>query len=314
MNGSQITIGRSLQEHGQIVVPNHNGDLVAIWPYGVGDTPHALIVGATGSGKTTLVRWMVIDLIWSPGSKRVTLIDGKGADSFAMFMDRRHVVGIFNRPDPTSTEKDPIPDVVRAFHKEVRRRYTEFSIAKRWAMMTESRINYNRPEPMWLILDEYMEWILGLGKQLQVQMLKALISIAQKAREANAHLIIATQAPYAETVGETGLPGPLKRQLKCRIAVAGTQGLDDIEAKMAFGPGFGNAGDWINRAAANAGLKGKQRRGIGMVRVGFQQAYFKCPWVADPYHWETSEPDRIAALKMLPPKLKLVKTDEEESA
>lgn len=317
MNGSQIVIGRALQNGSYIVVPNHKNVPVAVWPYGTGDCPHALIVGTTGAGKTTLVRWMVIDLIWSPQAKKITLIDGKGADSFLMFTGQPGIAGIANKPDPTSGKKDPIPDIIRLYHKEIQRRYDEFTEAKRQALWTGRRIDYTPPVPLWLIFDEFLDWILGLPGKLQREMHKLLIFIGQKGREANCHLVIATQAPYAETISETGLPGLLKRQLKCRIAVVGNHGLDDIEAKMAFGAGHANAGDIIASAAIKAGLKGKQRRGVGMIRVGSWQATFKCPWVADPLHWDCSEKDRIAALRMLPRKLHLVKNTndtEEETA
>jgi energy-coupling factor transporter ATP-binding protein EcfA2 len=311
MNPNQIVIGHALQKSGQLVV-QQNGTPVAVWPYGSGDAPHCLVVGSSGSGKSTLVRWLVLNLVNDPAPKRITLIDGKGANSYLMYKGQPHVVGVANKANRFTGQTDIIPDIIRLFHEEVQHRYEAFDNAKKKAHRIFGHIDYAPPPHMWLIFDEFLDWILSLPARTQREMHKLLISIVQTAREVNCHLLIATQAPYAEALGETGLHGLVKRNLNCRIAMVGNHGLDELEAKMAFGGGHSDSGKRVAIAAARAGLFGKDRRGVGILRVGFREATFKAPWIADCFHFETSERDRIAAIQMLPRKLKAVKTDDNE--
>jgi len=103
IDGERIRLGRALvHTTGPLTATDHKGDLVAVWPYAPGFAPHALILGTTGGGKTTLLRYMVTDLVRTPGPKALSLADGKGANSLLLFSYQPGVAVIANAPDPTA--------------------------------------------------------------------------------------------------------------------------------------------------------------------------------------------------------------------
>lgn len=310
MDGDRIRLGRALDQKavGPLVARDQrNGGQVtmAVWPYGPGFAPHCLIVGSTGGGKTSLLRYMVTDLIRThkdqPGRLEFGLADGKGASSFLMFSFQPGVVQVANKPDPTSDRKDPIPDMVRSFHATVQARYAEFADAKVEALASRGRVGYQPPALAVLLLDEYMDWVLGLTPKLRGEMITRLTQIGQIGREVNCRLWLAMQAPYVKAVADAGLPGLLKMQLKARIAATGTTGMDDREGQMGFDdPAFG---DRIEAAADQAGLEGDGRKGIGMIKIARHEQAFKTGFMADPLHWETSDEARESAWRLLPHRL-----------
>jgi FtsK/SpoIIIE family len=304
MDGDLIKLGRALDQKaaGPLVARNGTGVAMAVWPYGPGFAPHCLIVGSTGGGKTSLLRYMVTDLVRTykdqPKRLELGLADGKGASSFLMFSFQPGVVQVANKPDPTSPKKDPIPEMVRAFHGTVQARYGDFATAKLDALASRGRVAYDPPPLAVLLLDEYMDWVLGLAPKLRGEMITRLTQIGQIGREVNCRLWLAMQAPYVKAAADAGLPGLLKMQLKARIAATGTTGMDDREGQMGFDdPGFG---DRIEVAADAASLAGDDRKGIGMIKVARHEQAFKTGFMADPLHWETSDKDREAAWRLLP--------------
>ena len=289
-------------EEGYLVQETDSG-LHACWNYGPGHAPHCLIVGTSGGGKTALCRWMILDLILTPGSKALYLGDGKGAESFLLFHKQPGVADTANK-NHRNPREDPIVDMVETVWKETRRRYVMFSEAKYLARDTGRRLNYDLPPLLVLCIDDFMDWSQGLTDRHHKQVLQWLLSIAQEGREVNIHLWLATQAPYARALNDEGLSGPIKRQLKARIAMAGPMGLDDVEAKMAFNNT--KAGDWLELQARLWNLTGKRRMGLGMFAIDRTWMAFRAPWIADPYHWETSDKDREFVLNLLPRKLHLI--------
>ena len=308
MNGDRIQLGVALDQKATGPLVAHearNGGprkLYAVWPYGPGFAPHCLIVGSTGGGKTSLLRYMVTNLVRTykdhPGHLELGLADGKGASSFLMFSFQPGVVQVANKPDPTSERTDPIPEMVRAFHATVQARYHDFAAAKVEAMASRGRVTYDPPALAVLLLDEYMDWALGLTPKLRGEMITRLTQIGQIGREVNCRLWLAMQAPYVKAVADAGLPGLLKMQLKARIAATGTTGMDDREGLMGFDDA--DFGDRIEAAADRARLDGDDRKGIGMIKVARHETAFKTGFMADPLHWETSDTDREAAWRLLP--------------
>jgi hypothetical protein len=309
-----VALGHALaREPNYLAVPRPKDHLEerlwATWRYGQGHAPSLLLVGAPGTGKTVMLRWMILDLILSPGTKSLYLADGKGADNFLMFTGQPGVDGIASKPDPASKKLDPICVMIRYVHAQAHKRYATWSKAKRLALKTGKPVRYSHPPPMFLILDEYMDWEIGLTDKLRDEMLKLLQSIGQIGREVNVHLWIATQAPYARSV-EIGLPGPVKHLLKARIAMCGPMSLHSIEAKMAFDDA--HASDRIESYARRWDLKGEDRLGLGLFQVGANEVAFLAPWTPDFLHWETTEQDRLDILRLLPTKKIQLVTDEDE--
>ncbi len=283
MNGGRIYLGRALTHQPNPLAVPLGGRLLAVWPYQ--QVPHALIVGATGGGKTTLLRVMATDLARSPGRRAVVLCDGKGAGSFLMFDG---LAGVVLTNGTTETA-----EAVYAGHQEMTRRFTTREQARQQATATRARAAWTPPDELHLWIDEYLAWMLDLpdsdselGRKHQVRF---LVRIGQLGREVGVHLLLATQRPDARSI-DVGLPGNLKAQLRCRIAASGLMGLDSIESRMAFDD-------------PDAGERVPVELGGALIQVGRHEVGFRVPWLADPTDPETSDTDRQAAWALLPPRL-----------
>lgn len=270
-------LGRALDKTDSPLLVEVKGGRYAVWPrYANG----MLVVGATGNGKSTLLRYMVTDLVRTPGSKALFLADGKFSGAFLMFRDVPGVAGIAVTPDQ-------ITGMVRGYFDEVERRYGALSEAREQALKTRGRPRYEPPGPLYLILDEYLNWVLALPDRERKEVIAKLVRVGSIGREVNCRLVIATQRPGTAEV-TVGLPGLLKAQLKCRVAASGLLGLDSIETRMAF--------DDDSYAA-----RMPSRLGAGFVKVGRHEVKFVVPWLADPTDPDTSDGDRQAAWNLLHP-------------
>jgi DNA segregation ATPase FtsK/SpoIIIE-like protein len=279
MEHERIRLGLALTRTKGPLVVDIGGQLHAVWPYGPGHAPHVLVIGSTGGGKTTLLRYMLTGLLRTPGQKAVSLADGKGASSFLMFYGLPGVADVANTPGE-------ITAMVRGFHADIETRYARLVQAKETALKTRGRPAYQRPGPSWLVLDEYMNWVLGLDDTTRKEVIGKLVRIGSVGREVEGRLLIATQRPDAKSI-DAGLPGLLKAQLKARIAATGVMGMDSIEARMAF-----DDDKYADRVP--------DRLGGGLIKVGRHEAPFVVPWMADPTDPGTSDADREAAWRLLP--------------
>jgi len=277
-----VRLGRALAATpGPLTVRAPSGTVHAVWPYGPGAAPHALVIGSTGGGKTTLLRYVTTQLLRAPGPKALSLACGKGAGSFRMFQDVPGVAAVANTPAETTA-------MAAGFYQLVEGRYRDLAAAR--DLLAAGRpASYARPGPAWLVVDEYLTFILGVPdtrpQRLRTQLIAGLVRVGAVGREVNCRLVVATQRPDAKSV-DTGLPGILMAQLKCRIAATGVMGMDSVEARMAF-----------DDADAR---RVPSRVGGGLVKVGRHEAAFVTPFMADPTDPATSEADRDAARRLLP--------------
>jgi len=281
MNGDRIRLGRALVHTTGPLTAEHDGKRYAVWPYGSGFAPHCLVVGSTGNGKSSLLRYMVADLVKTPGPKALSLADGKFSGSWLMFRDVPGVAAI-------ASTSDEITAMVRGYFDEVERRYAALSAAREQALKTRGRPHYQPPGPLFLVLDEFLNWVLSLGEKLRKEVIAKLVRVGSIGREVDCRLVIATQRPGTKDGVDTGLPGVLKAQLRCRIACCGVLGIDSIEARMAFDED------------AYAGRMPEPRLGAGFVKLGHHEVKFVTPWLGDPTDPTTSDEDREAAWRLLP--------------
>jgi DNA segregation ATPase FtsK/SpoIIIE, S-DNA-T family len=156
----------------------------------VRDGPHALVAGTTGSGKSELLRSMVIGLAagHSPNAITFVLIDYKGGAAFAECAALPHTVGLVTDLDPQSTRR-----ALTSLDAELKRREELFAQAN-----VSDLAGYRRSPPqrtdslarLVLVVDEFA----ALADELP-DFLRGLISIAQRGRSLGVHLVLATQRP-----------------------------------------------------------------------------------------------------------------------
>lgn len=281
MTGYHAKLGVALTKNeGPLTITNGDGSLSAVWPdYANG----LLLVGSTGNGKSSLLRQITYSLLKTDGPKAIHLADGKFSGGFLMFEDVPGVASVANTPAM-------ITSLVRFYFAEVEDRYTKLSDARTSAQQTRARPEYQPPGPLYLILDEYLNWVLALSDKERKEVIAKLVRIGSIGREVRCRLVIATQRPGTKDGGDTGLPGPLKAQLKARVAATGMLGIDRIEARMAFDED------------AYAARMPDPKVGHGYIQVGPHEAGFRTPWLADPTDPDTSDRDRQHAWDLLFPK------------
>lgn len=185
---------------------------VPVWmEFSSSDSPHLLIGGTTGSGKSVALESIIGGLChyYGPDELRLFLVDPKGVE-LERFADSPHVEGeIGTWPD----------DAIRLLGDSVsdmQARYSRFKVAK-----VKDIVSYNAtvvPEERipWhvVVLDEYADLTSSPEDRREIEAL--LKRLAQKARAAGIHVIVATQKPSAEIIS-TSIRSNLPAQLALRV-------------------------------------------------------------------------------------------------
>ncbi|MDQ7015934.1 MAG: DNA translocase FtsK 4TM domain-containing protein [Gammaproteobacteria bacterium] len=195
--------------------------------------PHLLVAGTTGSGKSVAVNAMLISLLYksSPNDVRMILIDPK-------MLELNVYEGIPHLLTPVVTDMKEAANALRWSVAEMERRYRLMA-----SLGVRNIVGYNRKvteaieagEPLKdptykrseafdpaapipflenlpyivVVVDEFADMMMVVGKKAE----ELITRIAQKARAAGIHLILATQRPSVDVI--TGL---IKANVPTRIA------------------------------------------------------------------------------------------------
>ncbi|MFT6190103.1 MAG: S-DNA-T family DNA segregation ATPase FtsK/SpoIIIE [Oleispira sp.] len=193
--------------------------------------PHLLVAGTTGSGKSVGVNAMIISLLYksTPDEVRLIMVDPK-------MLELSVYEGIPHLLTPVITDMKEAANGLRWCVEEMERRYQLMAAmgvrnvaghnAKVRAAIAEGK---PVPDPLWridqsfdttpptleplpyivVIVDEFADMMMTVGKKVE----ELIARIAQKARAAGIHLILATQRPSVDVI--TGL---IKANVPTRIA------------------------------------------------------------------------------------------------
>jgi len=189
--------------------------------------PHLLVAGTTGSGKSVAVNAMILSLLYKaePKQVRLILIDPKMLE-LSMYEGIPHLLA------PVVTNMKLAPNALNWCVGEMERRYKLMSmlgvrnLAGYNAKIVEGRksgkkelnplsLTPEAPEPLEemplivVVVDELADLMMVTGKKIE----ELIARIAQKARAAGIHLILATQRPSVDVI--TGL---IKANIPSRIA------------------------------------------------------------------------------------------------
>lgn len=168
---------------------------------------HLLIAGQTGSGKSTLVRGIITNLIMDKSKLKgnrlyLHLIDLKNGAEFNVFR-RSRIVKTFSR---TIEEAET---VLSNLSDEVERRYNLFFDNNVVDIKEYNRIRGVKRLPYEIcIIDEFADLKTEKGSLEMVE------HLARKARAAGIHLILATQRPSADIIN-----GNIKANVPCVIGL-----------------------------------------------------------------------------------------------
>ena len=159
----------------------------------VRDGPHGLIAGTTGSGKSELLRTLVLSLAASVGPQHLNfvLVDYKGGSTFDACTALPHTVGLVTDLDDGLAERALVSLDAELHRRERMLRMVGASDLTDYRCRRDS--DGAPPDPiarLVVVIDEFA----ALAKELP-DFLNALVGIAQRGRSLGVHLLLATQRP-----------------------------------------------------------------------------------------------------------------------
>lgn len=164
--------------------------------------PHLLVAGSTGSGKSVALNAFILSLTAAktPEELQFVLIDPKRIE-FSIYNDQKYLLM------PVITDNAQSAEVLRYLADEMNRRY-DLLAANKVRNIAEYHQTGRKMPYIVVIIDEFADLILSdKSVEAQIQIL------AQKARAAGIHLILATQRPSVDVVS-----GSIKANFPARIA------------------------------------------------------------------------------------------------
>lgn len=197
----------------------------------ISKAPHLLICGETGSGKSTVVRCMLSNLILTKNPKKVQLhlIDLKNGSEFGVFRKCTKFVKSFAR------NIEDADTLLRNVDKEVGRRYGLFYENDCIDMKEyNEKFKSKKLDHQLVVIDEFADL------QEEKATLKLVSRLAQKARACGIHLIISTQRPSAKIInGEIKANIPSVLGLKTMNALNSRIVIDEDGLENLRGAGHG---------------------------------------------------------------------------
>jgi S-DNA-T family DNA segregation ATPase FtsK/SpoIIIE len=182
--------------------------------------PHMLIAGSTGTGKSVCINALLMSVIMrsTPDEVRIILIDPKRIE-LALYNGIPHLYV------PVVTEaKEAASALAWAVSEmEMRLRRLQKAGVRNIAMYNEAARAGSLPEGMepmpylMIVIDELADLMMVAAREVE----DSIVRLAQLARAAGIHLVVATQRPSTDII--TGL---IKTNITTRIAFAVSSGID----------------------------------------------------------------------------------------
>lgn len=190
----------------------------------INKTPHLLVAGTTGSGKSICINSIIISLIMRtrPEEVKLVLVDPKKVE-LSVYNGEPHLLV------PVVTEPRKANIALKKIIVEMERRYDLFSdngvkniagyntlVEKKNETLLEEQKLKKLPYIV-VIIDELSDLMLVAAKEVE----DSITRITQMARAAGIHLIVATQRPSTDVI--TGL---IKANIPSRISFAVSNSID----------------------------------------------------------------------------------------
>lgn len=209
-----------------------------IFMFDLAKTPHLLVAGATGQGKSVAINAIITSLLYKkhPAEMKMVLVDPKMVE-FAPYKPLlRHYLAAMpdtEEKDVIITDCSKVIDTLNSLVIEMENRYTllmdagvrnledynDKFVQRRLnpEKVVGDRLHHQYLPYIVIVIDEYGDFIMQAGKQVETPIAR----ITQKARAVGMHMILATQRPSVNIV-----TGVIKANIPTRIALR-TQSLID---------------------------------------------------------------------------------------
>lgn len=198
---SRLTVGLGMDIGGQAIFAD------------LGKMPHLLVAGATGSGKSVCINTLITSILFKakPDEVKFILVDPK-------MVELSGYNGIPHLMVPVVTDPKKAASVLNWSVQEMEKRYSRFAENNVRNMET-----YNKKFPedkmpaIVIIIDELADLMMVAPHDVE----DAICRLAQKARAAGIHMVLATQRPSVDVI--TGI---IKANIPSRISFAVSSQID----------------------------------------------------------------------------------------
>ena len=182
---------------------NISGDIIAV---DLAKMPHLLVAGSTGSGKSVCINTIIAGLLYkaSPDEVKLILVDPK-------VVELSNYNGIPHLLTPVVTDAKQAASALHWAVAEMERRYQQFAQSHVREINSYNQQAEEKMPFIVIIIDELAD----LMMVAKVDVEDAILRLAQKARAAGIHLILATQRPSVDVI--TGI---VKANIPSRISFA----------------------------------------------------------------------------------------------
>ena len=228
-----VIASKRFQEEQKMKLPIAYGRTITneVFMFDLAKTPHLLVAGATGTGKSVAINAIITSLLYKkhPAELKLVMVDPKMVE-FAPYKPLlKHYLAAMPDTDPEQiviTDCDKVVNTLNSLVIEMENRYKLLMDAGVRNLedyndkFVRRRLNPNKLVAdslhhqylpyIVIIIDEYGDFIMQAGKQVETPIAR----ITQKARAVGMHMILATQRPSVNIV-----TGVIKANIPTRIAL-----------------------------------------------------------------------------------------------
>lgn len=204
-NKSKLSVALGKDVAGQVVIAD------------IAKMPHVLIAGSTGSGKSVCINTIITSIIYNakPSEVKLVMVDPKVVE-LSVYNGIPHLL------IPVVTDPRKAAGALAWAVQEMDDRYNKFASKgvrdlKGYNVAMEKEGEGGKLPQIVIIIDELADLMMVAAKDVE----DAICRLAQKARAAGMHLVIATQRPSVDVI--TGL---IKANVPSRIAFAVSSQVD----------------------------------------------------------------------------------------
>ncbi|MCQ2345700.1 MAG: DNA translocase FtsK [Paludibacteraceae bacterium] len=228
-----VIASKRFQEEQKMRLPIAIGRTITneVFMFDLAKTPHLLVAGATGQGKSVAINAIITSLLYKkhPAELKFVLVDPKKVEFSPYRALMRHYLAAMPGAEEKEiiiTDCQKVIDTLNSLVIEMENRYEllEDAGVRNLEDYNEKFVNRRlNPEKvvannlhhqflpyLVIIIDEYGDFIMQAGKQVETPIAR----ITQKARAVGMHMILATQRPSVNIV-----TGVIKANIPTRIAL-----------------------------------------------------------------------------------------------
>ena len=183
----------------------------------INSTPHLLVAGATGSGKSVCMNCIIASILMRarPDQVKLVMVDPKKVE-LSMYNGIPHLLA------PVVTDPKKASVALKNIVAEMERRYdilehTKNKNIKGYNEFCETHPEYQKMPYIVVIIDELADLMLVAAKEVE----DSIMRITQMARAAGIHLIVATQRPSTDVI-----TGVVKANIPSRISFEVSSSID----------------------------------------------------------------------------------------